>query len=384
MSQPQIDAILADNVTSAKPHQKEFFLPQVNKYHQLSASSDYAVLQASISQRMKNLGEVEVGRLIYMSVPPKVFGPIAKEINTSLRPQRSDAWLKVIVEKPFGVDLVSADELAHNLFVSLKEKEVLLVDHYMGKFGLVAMREFHHLNRNYVKKLFDSKSVKEIVIDMVETEHCAGRTFFYDEVGVIRDTMQNHLMMMLSLFLMEVHDHEEEDVARMKVIHNIRKAALVDTTLGQYQDYNKHILEEITKAYGPDVAKRHPTSYVPTYAKVKLVMNGGYYDKIPITLTSGKALAKRRAYLKLVTVDGGELIFNVQGEVQAKGEKINEAAVYASEKLPPFNGPVGWTEKSKRFFVAPDKLPSAYQVLLSDALHGKFSSFVKIPEVIAR
>ena len=151
--QKLIDTILADNVTYPHGDQdKERFLKVVGPYHRLTITEDYQLLNKAIEQH--NQGLREVGRFVYLSVPPKFFGAISKEINLHLRPKDEKTWLKVIVEKPFGVDLNSALQLSRDLFSNLKEEEVLCVDHYMGKDGLHGIRDFRNANKDYISHSF--------------------------------------------------------------------------------------------------------------------------------------------------------------------------------------------------------------------------------------
>jgi len=92
----------------------------------------YTALSAQIAADLATRGEREAGRLVYLSIPPKFYGSIATEINAHLRPAPG-AWLRVIVEKPFGVNTASARKLAAEIEAALGADEVLLVDHYMGK-----------------------------------------------------------------------------------------------------------------------------------------------------------------------------------------------------------------------------------------------------------
>jgi hexose-6-phosphate dehydrogenase len=381
--QKNIDTILKENVTYPNGASDEKrFLSVVAPYHRLAESDDYVRLNKDIAERSK--GKVEVGRLIYLSVPPKVFGAIAKEINASLRPS-DKAWLKVIVEKPFGVDLNSALQLSRDLFSSLKNEEVLCVDHYMGKDGLSGIRDFHVMNPGYLSPSI-IKRIEKVEIQMVETEDCKGRTSFYDEVGVIRDTMQNHLMMMLALFTMS-EDKDEEFVRRTEVFTNLE--ALSDSAaiqaLGQYSDYITHIKEDYETYYSQKMEKV-PNSKTPTYARIALrFKSSSPYRSIPFVFTSGKALLKRRAFLRAIMKGGKDAItFNVQGDIEdvSGGPAIKDAAIHITSGLPEITCPRGWKQVSPRHCQGPKNAPNAYQVLLSAALHGSFDLFVMIPEVL--
>ena len=386
--QKLVDTILKDNVTYPNGKRDvERFAKGVAPYHRLAESVDYETLQKDIEANNKK-NKKETGRVIYLSVPPKFFGAIAKEIHQHLRP-KDGAWLKVIVEKPFGVDLNSALQLSRDLFSSLKNEEVLCVDHYMGKDGVRGIREFRRKNPDYLSNSL-IKKIERVEIQMVETEDCKGRTSFYDEVGVVRDTMQNHLMMMLSLFTMAADDNDkEEDESFRRTIAVTELEALNDVhaveAFGQYVEYNKHIEEDYETYHSKKMASA-ASSTTPTYARIALrFKSSSHFRGIPFVLTSGKALPKRRAFLRAILRGGKDaLTFNVQGEIEdlEARSKIKEAAIHATSGLAEFDCPSGWTKLSSHHCEGPKKAPSAYQVMLSDVLHGRFDSFVTIPEVL--
>lgn len=110
---------------------KEQFL-RLSTYRQLKTSQQYQDLAQHIEQRLQQEGMSEAGRLFYLSVPAFAYADIAEKINSSCRPS-SGAWLKVVLEKPFGHDLRSAQVLASQLGTSLRDEEMYRIDHYLGK-----------------------------------------------------------------------------------------------------------------------------------------------------------------------------------------------------------------------------------------------------------
>lgn len=381
-----VDQILTDNVTYPNgDSDKARFLRSVAPYHRLSETADYQALNVEIEKSLQ--GKKERGRFVYMSVPPKFFGSISREISNNLRPKAQDTFLKVIVEKPFGTDLNSAMQLSRDLFNSLKEHEVLCVDHYMGKDGLRGIREFRVQNPDYINHSLIRK-IDHIQVQMVETEDCKGRTSFYDEVGVIRDTMQNHLMMMIGLFAMDGDTKDEEALRRsltFKDIEALTSAEAVEA-LGQYEDYNKHIQDDYLAYYGKPMESA-AQSVTPTYARVMLrFRSSSHFRGIPIMFVSGKALPKRRAFFRVVLKgESDALTFSVQGDLETLGskkEKLSGAYIHATAGLAGFKCPDGWTQKTTHHCEAPKSTPNAYQVILKEGLSGRFESFVSIAEIL--
>lgn len=383
---PILDPILENNITAGNPGAKKQFLERVTPYVQLRSEENYQALGESMTKNQDAANEEEAGRLFYLSVPPKFFGSIAEYINQHLRPSNKNAWLRVIVEKPFGVDLESATALAEGLYKSLDKTEILLVDHYMGKETMHALREFHQTNS--FDTLAKGKNVVDIEVGMLETDDVKGRTGFYDEVGVIRDTIQNHLMMMLALLVMnpKAAGTDQEPAARQDVFKLLATADHKHiTTLGQYETYNKHVDEDLEKWGEP---LREKPSNTITYAHFKIPLSSESpqrWANVPVHFKSGKALDIRRSYIELHFDDGESIVFNLQGPT--RHEKLSGALVYASgPMLKNFVPPKGWQVKTLegeniKAVYAP-KSPFAYQVLLRAGLEGSREHFVTLDEVL--
>ncbi|CAK9085595.1 GDH/6PGL endoplasmic bifunctional protein [Includes: Hexose-6-phosphate dehydrogenase (Glucose 1-dehydrogenase) (GDH) (Glucose-6-phosphate dehydrogenase)) [Durusdinium trenchii] len=384
---PVLERILGNNITYTSEESKTAFLSRVSDYVQLREEEQFVALDEMIDADMQKTGEVESGRMFYLSVPPKFFGSIAHMISDHLRPSEDDAWLRVIVEKPFGVDTSSAEELADSLYESLEDEEILLVDHYMGKAGMHGIREF--VKRNPLNDYLHGKIVDHVDVGMLETDDVSGRTGFYDEVGVVRDTMQNHLMMMAGLVAMGQPEGEGEEAdteadLRREVFERLSAASLEAVLLmGQYNAYNDHIVED-KKRWNEEAPAELSTT--PTYAHVELWLRNvpgepHWLDRAPLHFKSGKALSIRRSYLEIKLVGGEKLVFNLQGP---SDEGLEGAFVHASKGLPDFVPPPGWkvvNEAGGTTAYAPDS-PFAYEVLLRAGLQGETEHFVMLDEVL--
>jgi hexose-6-phosphate dehydrogenase len=388
---PLLRGILGMNVTYPKNLNEETFRTQyVGNYHQLTQPAHFRALHADIQTKMKQMGVKETGRVFYLSVPPKAFGDISREIHQHARPAET-SFLKVIVEKPFGTNLQTAENLSREIFANLKESEVLLIDHYCGKMGLLGIPQFYKANPDYLAHVIVPDKIKDIIIHMVETEDVKGRTSFYEDVGVIRDTMQNHLTVMAQLVASSPPFTDKEKLVVLKAIPG--KTHQIES-IGQYVDYNVHVLEDLEKANEGKPADQQEQphhvggSVVPTYARVSFKMGRIHrLAGVKITFVSGKALKERRAFAQIRFKDGESLTFMVQGSLTVSdGTTVTGAAIYATKGLPEFNskGLPKWllSMKHKNRLLIAHETPNAYQVLLKEVLEGRFESFVKIPEVL--
>lgn len=232
---------------------------------------------------------------------------------------------------------------------------------------------------------------------MVETEDVKGRTYFYEQVGVVRDTLQNHLMMMLSLLTMDINDNDTEEQNRLEIVKKIKKLSIEDSAriIGQYHTYNSHVNEDLRKWDEKELEK--PSNQV-TFAKIELnIENHDRWSNIPIYFTSGKALPQRRAFTKINFKDGHSLIINVQGKFEEHNVDGTTIKVINNEngknKLPSFNLPSDeWKflhgdgsnkDRGYHAILTNSNVPIAYEVLIRAALEGREESFVRLPEVMA-
>lgn len=210
VGQPIIDATLSGNVTCPEAACVKF-QERVHSYTQLRNEEHWQGLAERLNRDSN--GQPEEGRLVYLSIPPSVYASTAQLVNKYLRPSNG-GYLRVIFEKPFGSDFDSAKALAQELSNELAEEEIYRVDHYLGKAGVQAITQFRHANRlqgSQWEDLLSNKHVAHVEVAMMEEEDCAGRTGFYDEYGIVRDVLQNHLTEMVALVAMELPSSDDAD-----------------------------------------------------------------------------------------------------------------------------------------------------------------------------
>jgi len=375
---PILDRIIQNNITWGNvPGAAASFLARTWEYVQLREPEHYQSLASTIEKNQREDGEQEAGRLVYLSVPPKFFGSISALINQHLRPKNPNAWLRVIVEKPFGVDTESAKQLSNDMYQSLSNDEILLVDHYMGKVGMHSIRHFVHAHSD----LFESRKVRKIEAAMLETDDCKGRTGFYDEVGVVRDTLQNHVTQMVALLGMNAKQSQlDEPTARKELLESLSHATLDRVVkIAQYSSYNSHVNED-RRRWNED--ELETPSQTLTYAHVVLKVSEKDHplDNVPIHLVSGKALAARQSYVEVEFENDDVLLFNFQGK---KGH-VKDAAVYMKSRKTTLTSLPGWSESKTSegtLFSAPES-PFAYELLLRAGLEGQKQHFVRLDEVL--
>ncbi len=321
-------------------------------------------------------------RLFYLATPPDAFLSIIDLLGKSKQLKEERGWRRVIIEKPFGIDLESAKKLNEEIHNFLSEGQIYRIDHYLGKetvqnilVARFANTIFEPLwNRNYIDH------VEITVAEKIGVEH---RGKFYDEVGVLRDIFQNHLLQVLTLVAMEPPVAFEaaalrnEKVKVLSAITPMTEDEVTQATVrGQYEGYRQ---EE-----GVD-----PNSMTPTYGAARLYVNNWRWQGVPFYLRSGKYLPEKLSQITIEFKCPPHLLFpSQQGKMTP-----NMLVLY----LQPDEG-IHWRFEAK----VPDTveelrsvdmefhydeafgksaLPEAYERLLLDAMMGDASLFTRADEV---
>lgn len=274
---------------------KEQYL-RLSQYRQLKSIEDYQELAKHIKQELQQEGITEAGRLFYLSVPAFAYADIADKINNSCRPT-SGAWLRVVLEKPFGHDFRSAQVLASQLGSSLKDEEMYRIDHYLGKQVVAKILPFRVENKNFLDPIWNKHHIERVEIVMKETLDVKGRMPFYDQYGVIRDVLQNHLTEVMTLLTMRlpVNLSSSEEVLqnKLQIFSSLLPVGKNQAVIGQYQAYKTAVQQELNKT------KDH-ISLTPTFAAVLAHIDETQYEGVPILLISGKMLDERVGYARIL------------------------------------------------------------------------------------
>ncbi|KAJ7306376.1 hypothetical protein JRQ81_009721 [Phrynocephalus forsythii] len=384
---------------------KDQFL-KLTEYHQLKTKQDYAALNREIQTVLAQEGLEEAGRIFYLSVPPFAYAEIAGHINSSCRPPPG-AWLRVALEKPFGHDLKSAQELAESLKAFFREEEIYRVDHYLGKQAVAHILPFREQNRQHLEPLWNRHHVERVEIVLKETVDVKNRTSFYEEYGVVRDILQNHLTEVLMFLAMELPENvgNAEDVLRSKLqtFASLRGLEKNSAVMGQYEAYNRHVREELQK--GLDYF-----SSTPTFAGVLVQLDNLRWEGVPFILASGKVLDERVGYVRVLfknraycaqheaAWDPGQSHCKPRQVVFYVGHgELNSPAVLVSRNLFRPAMPRGsWKEVQDRthlrlfgqplsdyYLYVPAVERDAYSVLISQIYHGKKDVFITTENLLA-
>ena len=229
-------------------------------------------------------------------------------------------WTRVIVEKPFGRDSDSSAKLSAHLASLFSEDEIYRIDHYLGKEMVQNLMILRFGNRLF-GPTWNRESIACVLITFKEPFGTEGRGGYFDQFGIIRDVMQNHMLQMMCLTAMEKpastnpNDIRDEKV---KVLKCVSTLGLQDVVLGQYVA-DADGVGEAAEGYLQD-ATVPAGSTTPTYASAVLRINNERWDGVPFVLRCGKALNERKAEVRIQYRD-------VPGDIFQGQAKRNELVI---------------------------------------------------------
>jgi glucose-6-phosphate 1-dehydrogenase len=247
-------------------------------------------------------GDQEAGTcgnaLFYLATPQQFFSPIVRQLGDAglTCEENTGSWRRVIIEKPFGHDLASAQNLNAEIGQVLQETQVYRVDHYLGKETVQNILVFRFANGLF-EPIWNRNSIAQVQITVAETIGIEGRGGFYEKAGALRDMVQNHLLSLLSLLAMEPPFSLAADAVRdekTKVLHAIKplkpQDVLTHVVRGQY---GAGIVRG--KAVPAYRAERDvdPHSDVETFVALRLELDNWRWADVPFYLRTGKGLAAR-------------------------------------------------------------------------------------------
>ncbi|GKB15887.1 glucose-6-phosphate 1-dehydrogenase, cytoplasmic isoform [Tanacetum coccineum] len=341
---------------------------------------DKAISEYELS---KNSTEGSSRRLFYLALPPSVYPPVCKMIKSYCM-NKSDlgGWTRIVVEKPFGRDLQSAEELSAQIGKLFEEPQIYRIDHYLGKELVQNLMVLRFANRFFLP-LWNRDNISNIQIVFREDFGTDGRGGYFDQYGIIRDIIQNHLLQVLCLVAMEKPvslkpEHVRDE--KVKVLQSVLPVEDSEVVLGQYEGYT----EDPTV---PD------NSNTPTFATLILRIHNERWEGVPFIIKAGKALNSRKAEIRVQFKDVPGDIYKCRllGKTQGRNEFVirlqPSEAMYMklTVKEPGLEMKTVQSELDLSYGQRYQKtiIPEAYERLILDTIRGDQQHFVRRDELKA-
>ena len=353
-------------------------------------SGDYGN-QESYGCLAKRIAEIEAAnklsgnRLFYLSTPPEVYPAIVEQLGRTglARPSTQNAWVRIIIEKPFGRDLASAKELNKIVLNAFEEQQVYRIDHYLGKDtvqNLLVLR----FGNGIFEPLWNRNYVDQVQITAAETLGVERRGGFYERAGALRDMIQSHVLQLTSLVAVEppaTFDATAVRNEKLKVLQSIRPFDLEmvaqSVVRGQYApgQFDGKQVPGYREEPGVDAQSR-----TETFVAMRVLIDNWRWAGVPFYLRTGKRLAKRSTEIMIqfkraphIVFRGREaapnrLVLNIQPE---EGISVSFGAKRPGTEMNIGNVTMNFNYREG----FGDPTHSAYATLLSDCVRGDATLF---------
>jgi len=381
------EALKGAGIPAGSPRVREFLAA----LHYQAVPDFSAASYAKLGERMDALDReagLESNRIFYLALPPQAFEPTISALGEAGH-NRARGFVRLVIEKPFGRDLVSArelNELCHRWF---SEQQIYRIDHYLGKETVQNLLVFRFANSLF-EPVWSRDRIEQVQITVAEELGVETRAQYYDHAGALRDMVQNHLIQLLTLTAMEPpakFDAEAIRNEKVKVLRSMEPLREEDVVFGQYAagvvdatDVRGYLEEE-------GVA---PKSRTETYCALRMSIANWRWQGVPFYLRSGKRMPRRSSQITIsfrcppvamfqpfgsCAVSPNQLVITVQPD---EGFDLHFEVKAPDEPLRMR------TERMHfRYHDSFDTLPEAYETLLLDVLQGDPTLFVRADEVEA-
>lgn len=347
------------------------FLADHLEMHQMDLVSldDYKKLNAYLDDVAQELGG-EAQRLFYLSVPPQISRPIVELMGEAGIASKPDT--KLLLEKPFGTDLASAEELVEQTRQHFGEDQIYRIDHYLAKEmaqNLIVFRQGNSL----FKRTWNKDFIEKIEIVASESIGIEGRAAFYEQTGALRDLIQSHLLQLAALTLMAMPkgaDLKGVPASRLKALQQLhldpQKPVVESVVRGQYRGYRDEVND--------------PHSATETYVDLHLLSTDPNWRGVPIRLVTGKSLDTKATEIRITYKKDEEFESN-QLIIRFQPNEGVEVCLWT--KTPGYAWKVEQHSLHLAFKDHFKELPEAYEQVLVDAINSKHTLFTSSDEVLA-
>ncbi|NNG13748.1 MAG: glucose-6-phosphate dehydrogenase [Gammaproteobacteria bacterium] len=328
--------------------------------------------------------------MFYCAVPPDWYTTIATGLNKLGLADESEGFRRVVIEKPFGMDLVSAKKLNSELQTALDESQIYRIDHYLGKESVQNLLVYRFAN-SILEPLWNRNFIDHIQISAAESIGIEYRANYYEKSGALRDMIQSHLMQVMTLVAMEPPVEFTADAVRDEKIKVLRAVRAIEpenikkqTVASQYSSGT--VEDESVKSYVAEDGVS-PESATETFAAVRFQIDNWRWQGVPFVLWTGKRLPRRVSEIVIRFRKPPFNLFDAQASSPLANALVFRVhpdegiALRMNAKLPGLT-----TEMQRSVMRAPysedsGDVSGAYEVLLHDVLTGDATLFSRADEV---
>jgi len=329
--------------------------------------------------------QTEGNRVFFLAVAPEHFAPIALELKAHGMAHNQGSWQRVVIEKPFGHDLESAQKLNSVIRSTFAEEQIYRIDHYLGKEMVQNLMVLRFANTLF-EPVWNNKYIDHVQITFAETVGVEGRGAYYEKAGALRDMVQNHMLQLLTLIAMEPPvDLATESIRdeKVKVLRSL-KVNPENVVRGQYGPGVVDAQQVVAYNQEQRVA---PDTNVETFVALKTYVENFRWAGVPFYMRTGKRMPKKYSeivisfkklpgvlYFRDEQLDPNLLVIRVQPDAGIFF-KFNAKKPGTEHSIVPVS--MDFSESSLAGF----NTPEAYERLLFDVMRGESALFTRWDEV---